>query len=161
MPQTKVDFPEFKRFSAALTGLKITKLPSGDEVSQLFPGVDPPEVRLAEKYCQILKERLDPQQLNDLKEMLDKFGKKTMTVEQLLDDAKFGPLARCILKLWMLGAWYDPLMPAKLDRVVSSQAYKESLVWRAMQSHPMGYSMLPFEHWSKEPQPLKSFFDFA
>jgi hypothetical protein len=150
MPQVKIDCDKFKQLSAALTGVAIV---------QLSPGVLPPEVRLVEKYCQTLEERLDPQQLTDLKDMLDKFG--TTTVEQLLADAKFGPLARCILKLWMLGAWYDPQMPAKLDRVVSSQAYKESLVWRAMQSHPMGYSMLPFEHWSKDPQPLEKFFTFT
>ena len=157
MPQVKVDRPQFHRFSAALIGVKITKRPSGDEVSQLSPGVDP--VEIADKYCEILEERLDPQQLTDLKDMLDKFG--TMTVEQLLDHAKFGLLGRCILKLWLLGAWYDPKTPHTLCKVVSSQAYKESLVWRAMQSHPMGYSMLPFGHWSQEPQALSEFFTFA
>jgi hypothetical protein len=109
MPEAKINPDKFIKFSSALTGV---------DSSQLSPGVDP--VGLAQQYREILQDRLDQQQLADLNAMLDKFP--TNTVDQLLTDPKFGPLARCILKLWLLGAWYDPKTPRTLDKVVSSQA---------------------------------------
>jgi hypothetical protein len=148
MPQATVNRDAFKKLSVALTGVSD---------KQLSPGVDP--IRLVEQYCHILETCLDPQRLADVINMLGQVDKTP--VEELLADEKFGPLARSILKMWFLGAWYDPRTPDKLLKVISSQAYKESLVWRAMQSHPMGYSTLPFGHWSREPMPLNSFFVFA
>ena len=143
-----IDRAKFKEFSAKSLGV---------ESSQLAPNVD--TIEIAEQYCRLLEERLAPPQLADLNAMLDKLAATPVGV--LLADAKTGPIARSIMKLWLLGAWYAPETPATLELVVSSQAYKEGLAWRAMQSHPMGYSMLPFEHWTKPPEPLEQFFKFA
>lgn len=52
--------------------------------------------------------------------------------------------ARSIMKLWLLGVWYQPfdMAPFKKDdsAVVSDQAYINSWAWKIAQAHPMGYS---------------------
>ena len=61
--------------------------------------------------------------------------------------------ARCLVQ---------PAQPVEIAiKVVSSQAYKESLVWKAMQAHPMGYSMFSFGYWAEEPPPLDQFITFS
>ena len=45
--------------------------------------------------------------------------------------------------------------------MVSSQAYKEGLVWKIMRSHPQGYSIWPFGYWSDEPPELDEFVTFV
>jgi hypothetical protein len=156
MPDDQLQFKQFKALSAGLTGLDLPKL---------SPGVD--TIGIAAQYWDAVKTNLDPKFRPHLDEMLDNVTVTPMLpaskklVEQLLADEKFGPIARSILKLWMLGAWYPPATPKKAKMIVSSQAYKESLAWKAMQAHPMGYSMLPFGHWSAEPESLKQFLTFA
>jgi Membrane bound FAD containing D-sorbitol dehydrogenase len=90
-------------------------------------------------------------------------------------------LARSIILAWYLGAWYEPADlkrnfydAASKDRafysyrrysksvliphiVLSPNAYTASLVWRAMQAHPMGYSNLQFGYWAQNPPDIKSF----
>jgi len=88
-----------------------------------------------------------------------------------------GALFRSLIKLWYLGVWYPPssilaLSPDETTpeakpgwrrwrslshEVVSSQAYKEGLVWKIMQTHPMAYSMFTFGYWSEIPPPLDRF----
>ena len=72
-------------------------------------------------------------------------------------------LAQSIIAMWYLGSWYVPgvlggggFAPPALQ-VISSVAYTNGLVWRVMQSHPMGYSALTFGYWSQQPAPLSSF----
>jgi hypothetical protein len=149
---------KFKALSAGLTGL---------EVVQLSPNVD--TIGLAEQYWNALQQNLDEQGREDFDAMLRKVKADpnkppepadTATVDAVLADERFEPIARSILKLWMLGTWYHPNTPKTAKTIVSSQAYKESLVWKTMQAHPMGYSMLPFGHWEKEPQSLKTLLAF-
>lgn len=72
-------------------------------------------------------------------------------------------LAQSIVAMWYLGSWYVPgvlggggFSPPPLQ-VISSVAYTNGLVWRVMQSHPMGYSAFTFGYWSQQPAPLSSF----
>jgi hypothetical protein len=69
--------------------------------------------------------------------------------------------ARSIMKLWLLGSWYQPYDQGNAKegsiRVVSDQAYKESWAWKIAQSHPMGYSQYHFGYWAEEPPTLKQF----
>jgi hypothetical protein len=65
--------------------------------------------------------------------------------------------------MWYLGSWYVPgvlggggFAPPPLQ-VISSVAYTNGLVWRVMQSHPMGYSAFTFGYWSQQPGSLSSF----
>jgi hypothetical protein len=81
---------------------------------------------------------------------------------KILDDAKLGPVARNLIKMWYLGNWYQ--LPRAwreahgerardTDHVVSAAAYQEGLVWRAIGSHPPGAKQPGFGTWSQPPQP--------
>ncbi|KPG75411.1 sorbitol dehydrogenase [Pseudomonas libanensis] len=76
-------------------------------------------------------------------------------------DAQIAQGARSIMKLWLLGSWYQPYNQGTAHkgdtRVVSDQAYKESWAWKIAQSHPMGYSQYHFGYWAEQPPTLKQF----
>jgi hypothetical protein len=74
------------------------------------------------------------------------------------DDTKF--LARSIVLMWYLGAWYEPDNLRKLaadpkafvpHTIISSKAYTQGWVWRVAQAHPMGYSDMQFGYWTRPP----------
>lgn len=81
--------------------------------------------------------------------------------DDVLSDSKFGPIARSIIKLWYLGQW-DPLPAAwraefgnqaeDTGRIISSESYREGLVWVAISAHPMGAKQPGYGSWSKAPQ---------
>jgi len=144
------DKDPFLLISEALTGI---------DPQHLAAKVDP--IMVAEEYRRTLDEELKGAEADAYQQMLKAFADKSLTVEQILADADLGPIARSIIKLWLLGAWYPPATPANASKVVSSQAYKESLVWKAMQSHPMGYSMFTFGYWNEQPPALEEFLKFV
>jgi len=41
--------------------------------------------------------------------------------------------------------------------VVSSNSYVEGWIWRILQAHPMGYSMMRFGYWANQPPPLSAY----
>lgn len=76
----------------------------------------------------------------------------------ILEDDRYGPVARNVLTMWYLGAWsqlprgwrnaygataYDT------DHVVSAAAYRASLVWPAAGTHPMSAKQQGFGSWAK------------
>lgn len=78
----------------------------------------------------------------------------------ILDDARYGPVARNIVRMWYLGTWaqlprdwrnaygatsYDT------DHVVSAAAYRAGLVWPTAGAHPMGAKQQGFGSWAKPP----------
>jgi hypothetical protein len=79
-------------------------------------------------------------------------------------DAKY--LARSIVLMWYLGAWYEPtdLKALAQDQthfvgytVISAKAYTQGWLWRVAQAHPMGYSDMQFGYWTRPPEPLTEF----
>lgn len=80
----------------------------------------------------------------------------------IVDDDRFGPVALGLIKLWYLGRWY-PLPGGYRDRfgstaddvehVISSQAYREGLVWSAAGTHAMGSKGPGFGSWGEPPSP--------
>jgi hypothetical protein len=80
--------------------------------------------------------------------------------QQILQDPKFGPLARNVISLWYLGqwnalprTWADAYggSPADTTQVVSSQAYIQGLVWGAFGGHPQGAKPTGFGSWAEPP----------
>ncbi|MFJ4192995.1 sorbitol dehydrogenase [Pseudomonas sp. NPDC089534] len=69
--------------------------------------------------------------------------------------------ARAIMKLWLLGVWYQPYTVGGYKQndqtVVSDQAYTQSWAWKIAQAHPMGYSEFFFGYWNSEPPSLEDF----
>jgi hypothetical protein len=140
------DLDRFVRLSSALTGV---------DASQLKPQIDP--IGIADQYLQVLQQSIEPDILQSLLAAVPTSDGPLVDVESLLNNSTLGPISRSIIKLWLLGAWYEPLNPSTAVKVVSSQAYKESLIWKVMQSHPMGYSMFSFGYWAEEPPALDQF----
>ena len=69
--------------------------------------------------------------------------------------------ARSIMKLWLLGVWYQPYDAASFKKdeqtVVSDQAYINGWAWKAAQAHPMGYSEMFFGYWNTTPPSLEDY----
>ncbi|WP_414154973.1 sorbitol dehydrogenase [Pseudomonas sp. BNK-43-a] len=93
-------------------------------------------------------------------------GRPEKEIAAAILDRKDSPIAqgaRSIMKLWLLGSWYQPydLKDAQKTKgdihVVSDQAYKESWAWKIAQAHPMGYSQYHFGYWAEQPPTLEQF----
>lgn len=76
----------------------------------------------------------------------------------ILDDARYGPVARNVIRMWYLGAWTQ--LPREwrnsfgatsydVDHVVSAAAYRASLVWPAAGTHPMGAKQQGYGSWAE------------
>ena len=146
MSNPTLTLPVFVNLSSALTGVS---------AAQLKPAVDP--IGIADQYFATLTANVSGAILADLGAMFQAIADPVKAATKILADPVFGPVARSIMKLWLMGAWYNPANPTQAVNVVSAQAYKESLVWKIMQSHPMGYSMFTFGYWAKPPPPLNQF----
>lgn len=80
---------------------------------------------------------------------------------QIFEDPKLGPLARNIAALWYLGMWNQ--LPAEwrnvhgawandVTFVVSTQAYIEALVWKAIHTHPPAAKQPGYGSWALPPE---------
>jgi hypothetical protein len=89
-------------------------------------------------------------------------GDKSKTAYDV--DAKY--LARSIVLMWYLGAWYEPaeLRALRKDpsrtptfQVISPKAYTQAWALRVAQAHPMGFSEMQFGYWTRPPRELLDF----
>ena len=162
----------FLELSSALTGIAIDSFTGAggrdgkgtpSDVGDLSPHNTP--IDLADIYLAVLQEEIAAGTLSDLWARFEaadeKFGNAAHAAETLSNHQVFGPLCRSIMKLWFFGIWYSPLQPERAVKVVSSQTYKEGLIWKVLQAHPMGYSTLTFGYWSHIPPPLDQFITIA
>jgi hypothetical protein len=152
------DMMAFLLLSEALTGVnRQTLAPELTEKSPLLdsdPGVDP--INIKNEYFDWIKGH-DPTSSFGKLLQLAKDNRQSLTdivpkVNGSPDNMKF--LARSIVLLWYLGAWYKPDdLKNKVARpqVVSPNAYTQGLVWQIAGAHPMGYSNLQFGYWSRDP----------
>lgn len=145
--------------SAALTGFLS---------SVLKPKLDP--VGLARTYYEFALKQVGAPQMSALLNAFRAIQKQPpqTIADTLLETSSPTPsaqalIAQSIVALWYLGAWYIPgvqggggFSPTPLQ-VVSSEAYTNGLVWKVMQSHPMGFSAFTFGYWSQPPGSLSSF----
>jgi hypothetical protein len=159
VPILDSDIQDFADMSAALTGF---------QSSVLKPALDP--VGLAREYYIFAVGQVGQSAMTTLLNAYRAI--KTQPAQQiadtLLETSGSSPspqaqLGQSIVAMWYLGAWYVPgvlggggFSPPPLQ-VISSAAYTNGLVWRVMQSHPMGYSQFTFGYWSQVPGPLSSF----
>lgn len=146
----------FIDLSAVLTGLSATLL---------APSIDP--INLPPLFFKTAQQGMGTAAFSNLLELYTSV--KSQPPAQIAaavlgsQDAQIAQGARSIMKLWLLGSWYQPYdLPqankAKGDTaVVSDQAYKESWAWKIAQSHPMGYSQYHFGYWAEQPPTLKQF----
>jgi hypothetical protein len=178
----------FVLLSSALTGIPRDKLAPGFkpempkrptpeppfDLSKAIPGSDPVNVKREyltwtnEKYpsgleylLRLVRKNLNApnrdQAIIDALQFDDEDKNKTAADI----DAKY--LARSIVLMWYLGAWYEPaeLKAFRKDttripkfKVISPKAYTQGWAWRVAQAHPMGFSEMQFGYWTRKPHDL-------
>jgi hypothetical protein len=153
------EIQDFADMSAALTGF---------QSSVLKPALDP--LNLAHEYYVFVVAQVGQAAMTTLLNAYRaiKAQPAQQIADTLLETSGSSPsaqaqLAQSIVSMWYLGSWYVPgvlggggFAPPSLQ-VISSVAYTNGLVWRVMQSHPMGYSAFTFGYWSQQPGSLSSF----
>jgi hypothetical protein len=148
------DFDDFIRLSALLTGI---------DASKLKPAVDPIDVKT--EYFDWVRTR-SPEAFGDLLAFFRSAPYKERFPGSLFQapqsNAEIGWLARSIILLWYLGAWYDPSELRNVDqqptpKIISAKAYTQGWIWRVAQTHPMGYSEWAFGYWQDDPPPKDKF----
>lgn len=80
---------------------------------------------------------------------------------EILASPKLGPVARNVIQLWYLGSWIQlprgwraqyGQSPLDTTKVVSAQAYQQSLVYDAMGTHPPGAKQPGYGSWALPPE---------
>ncbi|KIH80528.1 sorbitol dehydrogenase [Pseudomonas batumici] len=154
------DLENFVGLSSALLGIA---------ADRLAPPID--STQLASKFLAYTRPKVTVQVFNAL---LSQYA--TMVADQLTPDqiavailmrlgqpapTQTAQAARAIMKLWLLGVWYQPYDVGVFKQgqqwVVSDLAYQESWAWKVAQAHPMGYSQFHFGYWSETPPSLAAF----
>ena len=130
----------------------------GIAADRLAPAIDP--INLPPLFFDTARKGMGTEAFSNLLELYASI--KSQPPEKIADtvlgssDLKIVQGARSIMKLWLLGSWYQPDNKDNVQ-VVSDQAYKESWAWKIAQSHPMGYSQYHFGYWAEQPPTLKQF----
>jgi tellurite resistance protein len=162
--QTRQDMVSFVLLSAALSGIAELKLAPGFDLAKSEPGSDP--VNVKQEYFNWVNKRR-PAVLRRLLQIATDSQKLPAAdrAQAIIDRVQARPdtkyLARSIVLMWYLGAWYDPdhLLalverpnppPAKFE-VISPKAYTQGWALRVAQAHPMGFSEMQFGYWSRPP----------
>jgi hypothetical protein len=141
---TEKNFYVFLKISEYLTGFKendllatgmhetyyytLMKEPDQDTVNAFFDETD-----------MILKESG-----NDETELLKQIGSR------LIPDFHYFGLARRIILLWYTGIWTS-FSETKTSQMVSTEAYKQGLIWKAAETHPAGAKQPGFGSWAEVP----------
>jgi hypothetical protein len=197
-PNSLEDMVLFVLLSSALTGIPPAKLAPGFALAPAPttpPTVPPPPVDLSRSVrgsdpVDIKREYLSwandryPSGLENLLNVVRKNLNLPNRDQAIIDalqfddndknktpadiDAKY--LARSIVLMWYLGAWYEPgeLQAARKDpervplfQVISPKAYTQAWALRIAQAHPMGYSEMQFGYWTRPPNDVKDFIGTA
>jgi len=80
---------------------------------------------------------------------------------RILSDAKLGPVARNVIKLWYVGTWYElprewsetfGVRELDVTHVVSPISYTEGLLWPAVGANPNGAKGPGYGTWADPPR---------
>jgi hypothetical protein len=115
-----------------------------------FVWVNDREPALFERLLRLTRDNLNPAARSRQDVIIEKV--------QVADDTKF--LARSIVLMWYLGAWYKPADLRKAvtspdfvpHMIISAKAYSRGWIWRIAQAHPMGFSEMQFGYWAEPPK---------
>jgi hypothetical protein len=177
--QTRQDMILFVLLSGALTGIAEAKLapgfrplpsPTDIDLEKSEPGSDPVDVK-REYFNWVNKKRQATLRrlLQITKDSLKSSDRQQVIIDkvQAMPDTKY--LARSIVLMWYLGAWYEPdnlralaeqrNPPPKASKfeVISPKAYTQGWALRVAQAHPMGFSEMQFGYWARPPSPRTDF----
>ncbi len=119
-----------------------------------------------EPYWHLLVERTGQANAEDLLATWDAKVRDAQDMDramriELLGQARFGPMARNLIRLWYVGTWkqmpadwrgaHAPGMPDG-DTIPAAQAYTEGLLWPAVGANPPGAKPFGYAMWAKPPR---------
>jgi hypothetical protein len=189
--EDRINMVLFVLLSGALTGIAETKLAPGFAIvpsppppappapialqdPKTIPGSDPFDVK--QEYFDWVNKRR-PTVLRSLLQIARDVAAQTLTADAraqaIIDKVQEKPetkyLARSIVLMWYLGAWYDPdnlrLLAEQSNpppeasnfEVISPKAYTQAWALSVAQAHPMGFSQMQFGYWAHKPHPPEVF----
>lgn len=91
----------------------------------------------------------------------DRATREDLLRRDIFSDPQLGPVARNIVKMWFVGAWFElpqewtESFGARSDDitfVVSGTAYTEGLLWRAIGANPPGAKAPGYGSWAFPPR---------
>ena len=152
-PNSAQDMTDFVTLSAALTGIVADKL---------APAAEP--INIKRDYFKLVNEKHPGAFEKLLTIVRDNRNAPQAIIDKVQSDPESKFLARSIVLMWYLGAWYDPnelklltgpppTPPDVSHKVISAKAYTQGWVWRVAQAHPMGSSDMQFGYWQRKPNP--------
>ena len=121
------------------------------ELSRLLTGFSKIELAatgLVKTYYDVLHRHVSEDVLLDLLGLAGKIASEDEVRAQIMANAKYGLIAKNIVKMWYLGSWNGA--------VVSAEAYKEGLLWPAIGTHPPGAKQPGYGSWSLPPKGKQS-----
>jgi hypothetical protein len=157
----------FVQLSAALTGIAARKLATPN-FEAAVPNSDPVDIK--REYFQQVSKRPVFRSLLQITRDAQKLP-EPQRADAIIEQVKARPdtkyLARSIVLMWYLGAWYEPdhlktlvespNPPPPTFKVISSKAYTQAWALRVAQAHPMGFSEMQFGYWARPPSDLPAF----
>jgi hypothetical protein len=157
----------FVQLSAALTGIAARKLATPNFEAPV-PNSDPVDIK--REYFQQVSKRPVFRSLLQITRDAQKLP-EPQRADAIIEQVKARPdtkyLARSIVLMWYLGAWYEPdhlktlvespNPPPPTFKVISSNAYTQAWALRVAQAHPMGFSEMQFGYWARPPSGLPAF----
>jgi hypothetical protein len=163
-----IDIEVFLRLSAALTGLPHDLLaPTTDSLGMRTIYFNTASQKEATRFAALLQIARDANlQVPTAPPGIIPQANVDALVQTINASGNARYLARSIVLMWYLGAWYGPEDLEKLANdpkaiidytVISSKAYTQGWLWRIAQAHPMGYSDMQFGYWTRAPEPLTDF----
>jgi hypothetical protein len=145
---------DFLAFSSVVTGFGVFHLRGTGQVELYLATVDDivgEEIvgQLLDTFCGVMRDAGE-----------DQAAVQAGLRREILSDAKLGPVARALIKLWYVGTWYQ--LPVEwrehygqnaMDRtfVVSAGSYTEGLLWPAIGANPAGAKALGYGMWATPP----------
>ncbi len=148
-------YRDFLAFSAAVTGFSVFHLQGTGQ---------------AESYLATVTEIVGEETVRDLLAAFRGVADTAETDEAALEhglrrdimsDARLGPIARNVIKLWYVATWHqlpsewrETYAASDKDRtfVVSSEAYGEGLLWPAVGANPSGTKPFGYGIWATSPR---------
>ena len=131
---------EFEVLSAVLTGFSLSDIQGTGLSDTYLAKVEKitAEDQLEELFADFKRIGIDP--------MVPLGQEQKMRVAALMEHDVFVPLMQTIISIWYTGQ-----MPAPDGSIISSRAYIEGLIWRAIAAHPMGAKQPGFGTWAFPP----------
>ncbi|QWP78066.1 hypothetical protein J5226_06625 [Lysobacter sp. K5869] len=156
----------FVSMSVGLTGF------SSEAIASPFASIDIKAAYLA-AFEENLPSGMAEQILERYKTLFVAGGSKPGSEEQIVGQMLGGSgtsaaqvfAMRQLIFLWYAGAWPtvadtgSPTHGQTFSTVLSADSYTLGLVWRVMQSHPMGSTTYNYGYWASVPAPLSAYLE--